>query len=61
MNTRVHSHYIAHLEGQMSIHRLPEQLETCGQSITGFPTNKVDKVSIQQLDTKMEEMNAMGQ
>ena len=33
MNTRVRSRYIAHLEGQMAIHRMQEHLEACGRSI----------------------------
>jgi len=55
-NTRVRSRYIAHLEGQMAIHRMPDQLEVCGRSITGFPTTEADKNSMQRLDTQMEEM-----
>jgi hypothetical protein len=53
-NTRVRSRYIAHLEGQMSTHRMQEQLEACGQSITGFSTTEADKLSMQRLDTQME-------
>jgi len=55
-NTRVRSRYIAHLEGQMAIHRMPDRLELCGWSITGFPTTEADKNSMQRLDTQMEEM-----
>jgi hypothetical protein len=32
------------------------QREACGQSITGFPTTEADKLSMQRLDTQMEEM-----
>jgi len=35
---------------------MQERLEACGQSINGFPTTEVDKLSMQQLDTQMEEM-----
>jgi hypothetical protein len=55
-NTRVRSRYVAHLEGQMTIHRMQEQLEVCGQSINGFPTTEADTLSMQWLDTQMEEM-----
>jgi hypothetical protein len=55
-NTRVCSHYISYLEDQMSTHRMTEQLEACGQSIASFPTSKIDKRSMQILDTQMEEM-----
>jgi hypothetical protein len=40
----------------MSTHRMLEQLEACGRSITGLPTTKADKLSMQRLDTQMEEM-----
>jgi len=56
MNTRVHSRYITHLEGQMAICRMPDRLEVCGQSITGFPTTEANKNLMQRLDTQMEEM-----
>jgi len=56
MNTRVRSRYIAHLEGQMAIHRMQERLEACGRSINGFLTTEADKLSMQRLDTQMEEM-----
>jgi len=56
MNTRVRSRYITHLEGQMAIHRIQECLEVCGRSITGFSTTEADKLSMQRLDTQMEEM-----
>ena len=55
-NTRVRSRYISHLEGQMTIHRMQEQLEVCGRSINGFPTTEADTLSMQRLDTQMEEM-----
>jgi hypothetical protein len=55
-NTRVRSRYINHLEGQMAIHRMPNRLEACGWSITGFPTTEADKNSMQRLDIQMEEM-----
>jgi hypothetical protein len=40
----------------MSTHRMQVRLEACGRSITGFPTTEADKLSMQQLDTQMEEM-----
>jgi hypothetical protein len=40
----------------MSTHKMLEQLEACGRSITGFPTTEADKLSMQRLDTQMEEM-----
>ena len=50
-NTRVHSHYISYLKGQMFTHRMMEWLEACGQSIASFPTSEIDKRSMQTLDT----------
>jgi hypothetical protein len=35
---------------------MQERLEACGRSITGFPTTEADKLSMQRLDTQMEEM-----
>jgi hypothetical protein len=55
-NTRVCSHYISHLEGQMSTHQMMELLESYKQSIASFPTSEIDKRSMQTLDTQMEEM-----
>ena len=55
-NTRVRSHYISYLEGQMFTHRMMERLEACGQSNASFPTSEIDKRSMQTLDTQMEEM-----
>ena len=40
----------------MAIHRMQERLEACGQTINEFPTTEADKLSMQQLDTQMEEM-----
>jgi hypothetical protein len=59
-NTRVRSRYIAHLEGQMSTHRMQVQLEACGQSITGFPTTEADKLSMQRLDTALSPLINLG-
>jgi hypothetical protein len=55
-NTSVRSRYLAHLEGQMAIHRMQERLEACGRSMNGFPTIEADKLLMQWLDTQMEEM-----
>jgi hypothetical protein len=55
-NTRVRSRYIAHLEGQMSIHQMADRLEVCRRSITGFPITEADTASMQRLDTQTEEM-----
>jgi len=35
---------------------MQEQLEVCGRSINGFPTTEADTLSMQRLDTQMEEM-----
>jgi len=35
---------------------MQERLEACGRSINGFPTTEADKLSMQRLDTQMEEM-----
>jgi hypothetical protein len=35
---------------------MPNRLEACGWSITGFPTTEADKNSMQRLDIQMEEM-----
>ena len=40
----------------MSTHRMQERLDACGRSITGPPTTEAAKLSMQQLDTQMEEM-----
>lgn len=55
-NSKVHSRYISHLEGQMTTHRMTERLEACGRSIVGFPTSASNRATMQILDTQMEEM-----
>jgi len=55
-NSRVRSRYISHLEGQMEIHKMLDRLEVCGRSINGFPTSEAVTLSMQRLDTQMEEM-----
>ena len=55
-NSTVRTRYISYLEGQMSLHRMTERLEACGQSIDGCPTSASNKATMQILDTQMEEM-----